>query len=255
MTLPAPYYMDESVTLYQGDNRELLPLLGQVDHVVTDPPYLLDFGNCITAGPRKLGNVPRHRGMDYAAFDIEDLTDIAPLLAAAARRWLLVWSDMESTHLWRQHLEVAGMRHVRTGIWLRTNPTPQFTGDRPAVPCEPVTICHARVPRLRWNGGGRAARWDHAQRHGTTSEGGNGHPTPKPLALMIDIIRDFTDPGEVILDCFAGSGTTGLAARMEGRRAILIEREERYCEVAARRLERMPRERDGQLAMFGGDRG
>ena len=249
-----PYYSDASVTLYHADNRKMLPLMEakSVDCVLTDPPYLLDYDRCITWG-RKDGG-PAARDVEYAPFAPADLEVIAPMLARLPKRWLLVWSDIESTGLWRESLVSAGMRYVRTGLWTRTNPTPQFTGDRPGTPAEAVTICHAEGMRMRWNGGGRAARWDVAQRHGTTGSVANEHPTPKPLELARALIRDFTDPGEVILDCFAGSGAFGAAARLEGRLAILIEREEKYCELIARRLERNPREHNGQLVLLGGER-
>jgi DNA modification methylase len=65
----------------------------------------------------------------------------------------------------------------------------------------------------------------------------NNHPTVKPVALMRWLIRLVTPPSGILLDPFAGSGTTGVAAKLEGRKAMLIELDERYCEIAAKRLE------------------
>lgn len=62
------------------------------------------------------------------------------------------------------------------------------------------------------------------------------HPTQKPLALLRELVSLFTDPGDLILDPFMGSGTTLRAAKDLGRRAIGIELEEKWCEVAAKRL-------------------
>ena len=62
------------------------------------------------------------------------------------------------------------------------------------------------------------------------------HPSPKPLCLMKWLVSELSSVGETILDPFAGSGTTGRAAKDLGRKAVLIEREERYCEIAARRM-------------------
>jgi len=95
---------------------------------------------------------------------------------------------------------------------------------------EPVAICH-RPGKKRWNGGGRHAFW-------TFPKGSNrtGHPTGKPVGLFEAFVSDFTDPGDLVLDPFMGSGTTLDACKLLGRQAIGIEIEEKYCEIAARRL-------------------
>jgi hypothetical protein len=110
---------------------------------------------------------------------------------------------------------------------------PQMSGDRPAVGFEPCTIVHAQGP-MRWNGGGKKALWIYNTSKGVMRP---DHPCPKPTALMAELVTQFTDPGEVILDPFAGSGTTLLAAKRLGRRAIGIEVSEQYAEVAATRLQ------------------
>lgn len=77
---------------------------------------------------------------------------------------------------------------------------------------------------------------------GRTSGGRNDHPTVKPVALMRYLVRLITPPGGTVLDPFAGSGTTLIAAKREGFRAIGIERDEHYCEIAARRLRHVEQE-------------
>ena len=64
-----------------------------------------------------------------------------------------------------------------------------------------------------------------------------GHPCEKPVDLLGDLIKTSTRPGDLVLDCFAGSGATGIAAKVTGRRAILIEQEDSYCQMIRRRLE------------------
>jgi len=83
---------------------------------------------------------------------------------------------------------------------------------------------------MRWNGGGRHAVWTELK------VANNLHPTEKPLSLLRRLLLLFSDAGEMILDPFMGSGTTLCAAKDLGRRAIGIEIEERYCEIAAKRL-------------------
>lgn len=64
------------------------------------------------------------------------------------------------------------------------------------------------------------------------------HPTSKPVSLIEYLIRTYTNEGEIVLDPFAGSGTAGMAAMRTGRKAVLIELEEKWCEMAAKRLEK-----------------
>jgi len=82
---------------------------------------------------------------------------------------------------------------------------------------------------MRWNGGGRHGIWKVSAVRGA-------HPTEKPIELYCSFIELFTDAGDLILDPFMGSGTTLVAAKQLGRKAIGIEIEERYCEVAVKRL-------------------
>jgi hypothetical protein len=88
---------------------------------------------------------------------------------------------------------------------------------------------------LAWTNFNRAVRCFDCPRSKAVQDG-KVHPTQKPVALMrwcLSLVPDAL----TILDPFAGSGTTGVAAKMEGRQAVLIEREEKYCEAAAKRME------------------
>lgn len=243
-----PYYEDSAVTLFLGDCLEVLPQLEPVEHVITDPPYARDVyvraarvpaegaGTRPGRTDRGIHNLDSGALARMAAGDIGAIDDIlesiAGHLARLVNRWALVFSDVESCSRWRTALELSGMRYVRTGAWLKPDAMPQMSGDRPAVGFEPCTIAHAQGP-MRWNGGGRQAAWTYNTVKGPQRP---DHPCPKPEPLMGELVALFTDEGDVILDLFAGSGTTGVAAKRLGRRAILIEKEERYCEVAARRL-------------------
>lgn len=127
------------------------------------------------------------------------------------------------------------MLWIRAGVWVRSNATPQFTGDRPATGADSVAIAH-RAGRKRWNGGGKAAVWTH-DLAGDETGATRVHPTQKPLRLMRELVRLFSDPGEVILDPHAGSGTTGAAALLEGRRVILVERDPVHAATCVARME------------------
>lgn len=236
-----PYYEDVAVTLYHGDCREILPQLEAVDHAILDPPfsaevYVRATGNNTKKGSRTPDRLYKGESMAQLAtlaigeMNVEVMGAIGSWASANVQRWFVVFSDAESIHLWREAMKP--MRYIRTGAWVKENSMPQMSGDRPAVGFEPATICHALGP-MRWNGGGKRAVW-----HWPTCGGDERpeHPCPKPLRLMEELVADFTDAGESIIDPFSGSGTTLVAAKRLGRKAIGIERVEQYCEVAARRL-------------------
>lgn len=253
-----PYYEDAAVTLYHGDCCRLLSDIDRVDHCITDPPYGRDVyvrlrnPDSASGDPKRVkrsgGSLTRpnihhsHSGHrparleKLAAGDIGFIDDMLPFVAAVlpgmVRRWAIVFSDAESTYMWRNELVRFGMRYIRTGAWVKPDAMPQMTGDRPGTGFEPCTIAHGTMA-LRWNGGGSLAVWTHFTSKG---EARPDHPCPKPLGLMVELVTLFTDEGETILDPFAGSGTTGVAAKLNGRKAILIEKSEQYCEVAAKRL-------------------
>lgn len=240
------YYSENGIEIYHGDCRDLLPRFDRVDAVITDPPYseyvhgksrrggknapALD-GN----GRRPACSFARAKEFGFEFLDSDTRMVAAREFARLARRWVLVFSDVESAVLWRDDLTDFGLDYVRTGAWVKQGATPQFTGDRPAVGFEAITICH-RSGRKQWNGGGSHALWTFPI---VLNRGGNDprvHTTQKPEALMREMIALFTNEGETILDPFMGSGTTLVAAKRLNRRAIGIEIEEKYCEVAAKRL-------------------
>jgi DNA modification methylase len=138
----------------------------------------------------------------------------------------------------------AGLDYVRTGAWVKVGATPQFSGDRPAVGFEAVTICHP-PGRKHWNGGGKHAVWTHPIVLDRGKTGARMHTTQKPLGLMESLVSLFTDRDETVLDAFMGSGTTGVACIKLGRRFIGIERDPKYFEAACGRIE--DAQRQGRL--------
>jgi site-specific DNA-methyltransferase (adenine-specific) len=182
------------------------------------------------------GEISVERDLGFAAINGEQIEVLASYCARAAR-WSMVFSDTESSHIWRGAMEGYGLQYVRTAFWRKTGGAPQFTGDRPAVAVESITICHPKGKK-HWNGGGKHGFYDVPivlDRAGPNSEA-RVHTTQKPLALMAALVADFTDAGETIADAFMGSGTTGVAAIQQGRKFVGIERDPHYFEVACDRI-------------------
>ena len=249
----------------EGDNATVLPGLPDksVAHVITDPPYSehthakVRRGGSIhtpdneTPGKPKRAVISSETVLGFAALAEGEREACAAQFARLVTRWVLAFTDQEGAHPWMTANVAAGLQHVRIGQWVKLNATPQFTGDRPATGCEAIVIAHP-PGRKRWNGGGTHAVWTHA-----IASGAREHTTPKPLSLMLELVELFTDPGEVVLDPFAGSGTTGVACLRLGRRFIGIERAPKYAAVARERLEAESKgltlrdARAGQQSLFG----
>ena len=221
-----PYYQDPHVTLYLGDCREVLPAIDVVpDHVITDPPFATETHE----GARSMRDKGEGEIIPYAPVTPGD---IRAVLGGVARpkRWCV--ATMDYRHVLGMEVQPPeGLRFVRFGVWSkRETGAPQITGDRPAMGWEAIAILHADVPgRMKWNGGGKDAVYEHAIARGDI-------PEEKPLGLIAEFVRDFTDEGDLILDPWCGHFTTGRAAKDLGRRAIGIEIDERRIEHAARRM-------------------
>lgn len=232
-----PYYVDKAVTLWHGDCREILPTLGAVDHVITDPPYS-DETHGKTWRSKKMASQGYQKvsaaydGLGFSAITDEQVRQFLQWCSGNCRRWVICFSDIEGVWRWASEMRQNGLEYVRTCVWDKVDGTPQLTGDRPAVGAEAIVMGHPKGQK-RWNSGGKRGVY----RHATNGDRGvKPHPSTKPESLMSELLLDFTDPGELIVDPFSGSGTTGVAAKRFGRRCILIEQDEAHCEAAARRL-------------------
>lgn len=196
---------------------------GAVDCVITDPPYAekTHAGARTSRGSDRAGV----KLVSFASVDDDAFLTLCRQAVRVAKRWVVMTCD------WRHAAvaEVAGLPVVRLGVWVKPDAMPQLTGDRPGTGWEAVLILH-RPGKKRWNRGGHHGVWT------CPVERNNDHPTQKPVRLLRSWIRDFTDPDEHVLDPYAGSGTTGVAAFLEGRRATLVEHDPRYAAVARRRV-------------------
>lgn len=233
------------MTIYHGDALEVMPCLAAppgfwVDCTITDPPFEAEAH---TLGRRiqserdisaSHGRRVREEPLPFAAITAETRKISAQWICQLTRRWVLTFCQIEAAPTWRACYEASGAKYKRTCIWVKPDGQPQFTGDRPGMGYETLLAMHKpHEGKSQWNGGGRVGVFTHNKGEG---QGKNEHPTTKPIRLMKDLVSLFSNSGEMILDPFMGSGTTLRAAKDLGRRAIGIELNERYCEIAARRM-------------------
>jgi site-specific DNA-methyltransferase (adenine-specific) len=230
--------MPAEVELRLGDylGVEGLPALagGSIDVAITDPPFDARTHRAALEGPSNRRGRSVAGALPFGPLADAELEEVAHQLARVTRRWIVVFSAERHLEAWARALELAGAAVVRFGLALRTNPRPQMTGDRPAPPADHLVIAHGPDIPLRWNGGGHSAVWPSPPAR--FDEGGQLHPTQKPLALIRALLEDFSDPDELVLDPFAGSGTTAVACRELGRRFLGWEISPEYHATAVRRI-------------------
>ena len=218
MSLPAAYYEDDAVTIYHGDCREILPALQGDPFLLTDPPY----GVSERTDRASKGRTNLARANDFAPVQGDDEPfDPAHLLGFS--RAVLFGANYYAEKLppsasWLVWDKLDGLATERRVVGFDDNADVELAWTNLGGP--------ARMVSHRWKGMVKG------------SERGDSrvHPTQKPVALMAQIIAWRTTPGDTVLDAYMGSGSTLRAAKDLGRRAIGIELDERYCEIAARRM-------------------
>lgn len=192
-----PYYQDSHVTIYHGDCREILPSLPKSDLLLIDPPYGL--GEKWNGGPKW--------GLHHGQMGWDAQVDPFVLEAISYGDTAIVWGG--------NYYPLPPQRGWL--IWDKI--VRNFTSGH-------VELAWSNIDQPT-----RAFNFAHAE---LASEG-KVHPTQKPVRLMTWCIG-FVPEAQAIMDCYMGSGTTLRAAKDLGRKAIGIEREERYCEIAAKRM-------------------
>lgn len=221
------YYEDEHVTLYHGDALEVMATMADqsVSAVITDPPY--------TEWTHKNAKTNKGKGHGVKAIKFTSFTgaDLEKSLVECGRvssGWVV--ATLAYQHTFALDREAFPLRMLRVGVWVKTNPMPSISADRPAQGWESIAYMHRRDVKPAWNGGGKHGNYILPVVQNA------GHPTVKPLPMLQDMVRKFTSPGDVVFDPFAGSGTTLRAALDEGRKAVGVEMNESYCELIAKRL-------------------
>ena len=216
-----PYYTEPGIEIYHGDCREILPTLGKVDLVLTDPPYGMNLDTDFSGMKSKMFK-GKTGGKKYEPVIGDDKEfDPAPYMdSIAANEQIWFGADYYADKL------------PKGGSWSIWDKRLSESADKMYGSCF-ETIWSKRphkrtIYRVKFAGIFGMEKQDVSTRV---------HPTQKPLALMARIITELAkSPPGAILDPFMGSGTTLRAAKDLGRKAIGIEIEERYCEIAVKRL-------------------
>ena len=214
MTLK-PYFQDKDVTIYHGDCREILPLLPKVDLVLTDPPY----GKQWARGVNAIGVVKyTNEKLENVAWDKErPAKDLFTQFIEISTNQIIFGGNYFTDYLYPSNCWI---------IWDKLGDFKR--GEQ--IPFGDV--------ELAWTSFKRTCKKYTLRVQGFVNDSQDirVHPTQKPTEVMQMILQDFSGATDLILDPFMGSGTTLRAAKNLGRKAIGIEIEEKYCEIAAKRM-------------------
>ena len=213
LVMLAPYYQDDFVTIYNNDCLLVMPALRPVDYVVTDPPYGIGAYENGTMGG---GVLARQSKFEKTDWDGERMHRVYIEMLKFISRHQIIFGGNYYGELGEAKCYL---------VWDKDN------GDNYFADCE-----------LAWTSFDKAVRkikykWQGMLQENMAEKEDKFHPTQKPLGLMTKIVEDYTNASDLILDPFMGSGTTLVAAASLGRKAIGIEINKKYCDIAIKRLQ------------------
>ena len=226
-----------NATLYLGDCRDILPTLPKVDAVITDPPYSerTHSGHDANAKNRRDGANARELG--YAALSESQAAELARLFHSATTGWVVWFTDSELATFIRREFDGIGRTTFAPLPYHHPGRSVRLSGDGPSSWTDWIVVSRTKA-QLRWGTlvGGYVAGpgWSDKERMGG-----------KPLRLMQAVVNDYSRRGDTVLDPFMGSGTTGAACCIEGRRFIGCEIDPAAFDIACRRIE--DAQRQGRL--------
>ena len=220
-----PYYEDDAVTIYHGDCREILPTLDRADLVLTDPPYGID-------GPMGTLQASAQVAINYTTQFRDDESNLRRVVVPAIQG-LIERTPAVILTPGNRHFASYPQPQSFGAFYYPSTVSVQTFGNLDAQPI----FYYGKNPRgerfgvvLSWLVTEKAEEF--------------GHPCTKPIRMWKRLLASVSLPGMSVLDPFMGSGTTLRAAKDLGRKAIGIEIEERYCEIAAQRMSQMVLEFD-----------
>lgn len=242
----APFYVGKGITLYNARSQEILPLLGPgtIDAIITDPPYATT-------------NLKWDKPVEWKTFWPEAhriCKPKSPMTLFASGKFVIELINSNLKHyrydlIWEKNLAVghlsANQRPLRSHenivffsqLFKGSTYNPQMTkGKMHSI----KSHCPAHYGTISGNVAPKHSNLYHPRsvlRFNNTRDGKSLHPTQKPLDLMTWLVRTYTNRFDTILDPFAGSGSTLVAAAANGRKAIGIEQSAEYCKVIVDRME------------------
>ena len=215
-----PYYNKKGITIYNGDCLEIMPTFtdNSIDLVLTDPPYGIEINKMSFARGEKGGVAKRNDYRGMAEWDAKQID----------KRFF-----DEMFRVGKEQIIFGGNYYTNilppTKSWIIWDKKCEDKYRNDFADCELAWVSRGQARVFRW-------LWHGMIQQDMKNKEKREHPTQKPVGLFSQLLERYTNKSDIILDPFMGSGTTLVAARKLGRRAIGIEISEKYCQIAVERL-------------------
>lgn len=226
------------VVVVKQDCNEFLQLLpkNSVDLILTDPPYAISK-NTGFQGSKGKKTIERFAiSMDFGEWDHKEI-DISLFMKNSYKclrkgGTLIVFYDLWKMNYLAEEMTKAGFKQLRFIEWLKRNPVPINSKYNYLTNCREIAVSSVKIGKPTFNG-----KYDNGvYSYPIPNNEKRYHPTQKPLELMKDLIKKHSNKGDLVVDPFLGSGTTGLAAVFHNRRFAGCDVNEKYVDIARKRM-------------------
>lgn len=239
---PTSYIRKEVIgdcTLYLGDCLDIIPNLAPVDHIITDPPYEEEAHTPMRRTNKSIKQ-KKNDVIDFPPITERERSAITFWSKQLCQGWALYFCQVEATSKWKQSIIEVGGKYKRSMVWIKPDSSPQFNGQGPVQGYECISVSWLGEGKSIWNAGGKRGVYT----HNCNSNRVIDHSTEKPLPLMKELISDFTQVGDLVLDMYMGGGTTGVGCVELGRKFIGVEIVEKDFDMSCERISQAERQGD-----------
>lgn len=234
---------DITNNIFNGDCLEVMKTFPDncIDCVLMDPPYAIsrDTGFAVKKPVEEMTPTQRkfNINMQFGEWDQceVDMGSVFKQLYRIVKphATVICFYDLWKIESLRSKMESSGFKQIRLIEWLKTNPVPINSKTNYLTNAREIAVCCVKQGKPTFN-----SEYDNGvYNYGIPRKNHDSHPTMKPVQLISDLVLKHTNENDIILDCFMGSGTTCVAAIMNSRRYVGIERDVNYFNVARKNID------------------
>jgi site-specific DNA-methyltransferase (adenine-specific) len=209
-----------------------------VNLILIDPPYIISReSNFKSGGEDQTMNKKYNISIDFGDWDKSELnwSDLFNEYNRILKKGgtIIIFYDIWKANELKSAADSVKLKQPRVGVWNKTNPVPVNSSTNYLSNASEYFFTFVKGGKPTFNSKYDNGIYTYPICHGKERY---NHPTQKPLVLIMDLVKKHSNPGDLVLDSFAGTGTTGHACKLLDRKFILIEKEEEYIDIINNRL-------------------